>query len=323
MNSAAKNYKGEARKLGIELEFHGLSPLNSAKVVAELLGGELNVKTVDDVEVTTKSGPYRFETDARFLKKLSEASAANIKDAVLDYQGSIREALSGISKEFVPTELVSPPLDIGNLSEINRIQKALVAAGAVGTSESVRFAFGAQLNPEIRTEDPNEILKNIKSFLILSVWLKSQIQMDLTRVLTSFAGDFPKDYIFHIFKKDGVESFDELIDDYLLFNPTRNRSLDMLPLFAFLDEKRVRAKVPSQKINKRPTYHYRLPNSQLSLDSWSIEVEWKRWMIIEKLVDADQVLFDQISTRFLDFIKGEISEKDWLIDSNNYVESLR
>lgn len=318
-----KNYQGEVRKVGVELEFHGLSPKQAALVVADSLGGTAKEKTVDDVEVETKSGTYRFETDARFLKKLSEASVANVKDAVLDYEGSIRDAIAGISKEFVPTELVSPPLAFSNLKEIDKIQSALVSAGAAGTSESVRFAFGAQLNPEIKSMDPSEIQKTIKAFLILSVWLKNQIQMDLTRMLTSFAGDFPKDYILHIFKKDKIKDLNELIDDYLLFNPTRNRSLDMLPLFAFFDEKKVRAKVPDQKINKRPTYHYRLPNSQLSLASWSIDVEWRRWLVVENLVDADEERFSQISSRYLDFVNSKISEKDWLIDSNNYVESLR
>lgn len=318
-----KNYKGEIRKVGVELEFHGLSPKEAAQVVSKTLSGNIKEKTLDDVEVETHSGTYRFETDARFLKKLSKASVDNIKEETVDYEGSFRDVISGLSKEFVPTELVSPPLNFNSLDEVNKIQKALVAAGAAGTSESVRFAFGAQLNPEIRSQDPSEVLKTIKAFAILSVWLKNQIQMDLTRVLTSFAGDFPKDYILHVFSKEGVESFDELIDDYLRFNPTRNRSLDMLPLFAFVDEERVRKKVPDQKINKRPTYHYRLPNSQLSLESWSIVVEWKRWLIVEKLVDSDEELFSKISLRYLDFVNSKISEKDWLVDSNNYVETLR
>jgi len=319
-----KNYKGEERKIGVELEFHGLTPMEAGNLLSSVLGGEVQALNLDEVDVDTPYGKYRLETDARFLKDLSKSSAATAESDSIDFQGEIREALSGLSKEFVPTELVSPPLEIADLPQIDKIQRILVEAGAVGTSDSIRFAFGAQLNPEIRSKDAKSILRTIKSFMILTVWLKSQIQIDLTRVLTSFAGDFPKDYIKHVFS--GTSSnfdLDQLIDDYLSFNPTRNRSLDMLPLFAFFNEDKVRLKVPSQKINKRPTYHYRLPNSQISTASWSIQIEWMRWQIVEKLADSDEVFFNQVSERFIDFVDSKISEKTWLMDLNNYVEALR
>jgi hypothetical protein len=43
-----------------------------------------------------------------------------------------------------------------------------------------------------------------------------------------------------------------------------------LPLFAFLDEDRVRAKLDDPLIKSRPTYHYRLPNTDFHKPNWGI-----------------------------------------------------
>lgn len=79
---------------------------------------------------------------------------------------------------------------------------------------------------------------------------------------------------------------DQLIDDFITDNPTRNRELDMLPLFAHLDEDRVRARVDDPLIKARPTYHYRLPNTNLADPEWGVLTEWNRWVIVERLAAA-------------------------------------
>jgi hypothetical protein len=74
-----------------------------------------------------------------------------------------------------------------------------------------------------------------------------------------------------------------LIDDYLDASPSRNRELDMLPLFAHLDHDRVRARLPYEKISARPTFHYRLPDSRVDDPAWTIAADWNRWVEVERL----------------------------------------
>jgi hypothetical protein len=99
----------------------------------------------------------------------------------------------------------------------------------------------------------------------------------------------------------------ELIDDYLAANPTRNRDLDLLPLLLFLDEARVRAVLPNEKINGRPAFHYRLPDSRVSDPGWSIAPEWNRWVAVERLA-ADPERLEMVGRAYLEF-PGEA--KSW------------
>ena len=83
----------------------------------------------------------------------------------------------------------------------------------------------------------------------------------------------------------------QLIKDYHEHNPTRNRSFDMTPSFAFIDEGLTRSLYGrEEKINKRPTFHYRLPNCELSNPDWSIDKEWGIWQKVEKLALDDSLL---------------------------------
>jgi len=93
-----------------------------------------------------------------------------------------------------------------------------------------------------------------------SPWLWRAIDPDTTRRLLNFAEPFPDEYVRLLAGESYWPDESALIDDYVRLNPTRNRDLDMLPLLAFLDEDRVRSKLPDEKINPRPTFHYRLPD---------------------------------------------------------------
>jgi len=89
----------------------------------------------------------------------------------------------------------------------------------------------------------------------------------------------------------------QLIDDYLEHNPTRNRALDMLPLFSYLDKERVAAKVPDRKIKSRPTFHYRLPNSEVGKPGWTIFEAWTDWVTVEEIADSPAQLKGLVDMR--------------------------
>jgi hypothetical protein len=80
------------------------------------------------------------------------------------------------------------------------------------------------------------------------------------------------------------------MEDYLKFNPTRNRPLDMMPIFGLINEKRVMTVLEGEKNNPRPTFHYRLPNSKIDEPQWKFSDEWSDWCVVEKLADDSELL---------------------------------
>jgi len=61
----------------------------------------------------------------------------------------------------------------------------------------------------------------------------------------------------------------------------------MLPLFAHLAPKTLHPLIDDERIKARPTYHYRLPNTQLSDPVWRVADEWNRWVAVEMLASDD------------------------------------
>jgi hypothetical protein len=93
-------------------------------------------------------------------------------------------------------------------------------------------------------------------------------------------------------------SWDEFVDDYMRHNPTRNRGLDMLPVFAWVDEARVRAQLPDPRIKRRPTFHYRLPSCRIDDQNWTFAADWNRWVLLERIAD-DEVARTALQRAFL------------------------
>ena len=80
-------------------------------------------------------------------------------------------------------------------------------------------------------------------------------------------------------------TLDSLLEDYLEHNPTRNRALDMLPIFAQVDERRVQQVVQDNRVNPRPAFHYRLPNCHIERPEWSLLDDWRAWLNVERLAN--------------------------------------
>ena len=119
--------------------------------------------------------------------------------------------------------------------------------------------------------------------MLLSDWLRGEIDVDPTRKLLPHTHPFPAAYLRKILDADYAPELDALIRDYVSLNPTRNRELDMLPLFAHLAPDTLDKFIEDDRIKARPTFHYRLPNTELSDPDWRIVDEWNRWVAVEKL----------------------------------------
>ena len=62
----------------------------------------------------------------------------------------------------------------------------------------------------------------------------------------------------------------------------------MLTVFTHLDKYRVRAALDDPLIKGRPTFHWRLPNADLEDKDWTVSLEWRRWLGVERLsLDPD------------------------------------
>jgi len=151
--------------------------------------------------------------------------------------------------------------------------------------KSFFYGFGLQFNPEVVSFEAESILRYLQSYMLLNDWLRAEIDVDPTQRILPFADQFPAAYRARILAPDYAPDIDQLIDDYLTDNLTRNRDLDMLPLFTHLDEQRVSTAVNDGLTKSRPTFHYRLPDCRLNDPAWSATLEWNRWLEVEKLAE--------------------------------------
>lgn len=282
-----ENSQGKPRRVGVELEVSGLELDVLATEVAEFFG--LHVESAGRYErvlVGDPDGDWIVELDFDLLKKLGRE--AREEGSVTEELGIVTEdLLAWAANSLVPLEIVSPPLPLNRLDEFENLIGRLRETGAKGTSDSAVNAFGMQFNPELPSLEPRFITASLKAFACLYDWLFERADIDISRRVTSYVNPFPNAYVKKIIAADYWPNLPSLIDDYLAYNPTRNRALDMLPLFACLDEDRVRAQTDDVLIKARPTFHYRLPDCDIHKPDWGLDMAWNDWVEVERLA-ADE-----------------------------------
>ncbi len=165
-----------------------------------------------------------------------------------------------------------PPIAISELHALEALVKALREAGARGTEDSPLYAFGMHLNQELPALDAGTIRDYLRSYIVLFEWLKEVSNVAISRRVFPYIQPYTKDYNRLVCAPDYAPDIVNLIDDYLEHNPTRNRALEMLPLFSHIDAKRVKAVIEDGLVNARPTLHYRLPNCEIQRADWDIGV---------------------------------------------------
>ncbi|MGM0544910.1 MAG: amidoligase family protein [Pseudomonadota bacterium] len=296
-----RNTKGETRRVGVEIEFAGLPPRDTAQIVRELFGGELNVVSPHRLLVEgTRWGEFGIELDTQYAhpdKALLEEGHEQDSEWLrqqhqhrLEFHRKTRELIGDMVTGLVPTEIVCPPVPWDELPDLDSLFEALRTHGAKGTDASLLYGFGLHLNPEIERADVDYLLAMLRAYLLLASWLRDEIKVDITREVLPHANPFPKEYALKVLDRQYTPDLDTLIDDYLHYNPTRNRELDMLPLFAYLRPDHPHKLLHSELTKPRPTFHYRLPNAQLSEPHWGAVTEWNRWAAVEHLAAAEASL---------------------------------
>lgn len=295
------NAEGKTRRVGVELEMGGLELDALARHVADFLGAQVEAKgRYERVLKGDPAGEWMIELDFDLLKRLGRE--AHLEDSIADdLERSAEDVLAWAAKAVVPMEVVTPPLPLDRLPDVEKLIVILRDAGAQGTSGKMLNAFGLQFNPELPSTDARLIASCLKAFLCLYDWLHARAHVDAARRVTSYVDPFPKDYVVKVTDPGYWPDQAGLIDDYLADNPTRNRALDMLPLFLHLDEARVRRQADDPLIKARPTFHYRLPNCDINKPGWGLFVSWNDWVEVERLA-ADEARLNACCTAYRSFL---------------------
>jgi hypothetical protein len=287
-----RNARGEVRRAGFEFEFAGVGLKASAIIVQHVFGGRTAVESTYMRQVRdTRFGDFSVEIDSSLLKE--RRYERTLHDLGLDAErldrASLEHSLVRVFSRLVPFEIGTPPIPLTELAPLEELRRLLRQNGARGTRASLLYAFGLHINPEIPAEDLGVLLNYLRAFLLLYPELKRRAEVDLARRISPYINPFPPAYA-GLVLSEHYPSRDagRLIDDYLEYNPTRNRPLDLLPLLACLDKDRVLARLAEKDlrlVKPRPAFHYRLPNCQVDEPGWTVAGEWNRWVEVERLAN--------------------------------------
>lgn len=293
---------GAWRRAGFELEFAGLTIEQSARIVRQTFGGEVEIDSTFATRVRSPVGTFKVEIDAILLREKKYEGLLRAIGYDPDSRDTrwLEEALLGAAATIVPIEVAAPPIPINELGALEELRERLRDAGARGTSASLLYAFGMHVNPELSdARDARSILDQLRAFLLLYPWLRDRVELDLTRRMSPFVNPFPAEYVRLVLQPDYPATAERLIDDYLTHNPTRNRALDMLPALAYLNEELVKGRADAPHlVQPRPSLHYRLPNCLIDEPSWTLAREWNTWLAVERLAQ-DQSKLARMSREYL------------------------
>jgi hypothetical protein len=326
-----RNTSGDIRRVGVEIEFSGLNPAHAAQLVSDILGGQVDgTKSAFKFHVKgTKWGKFTVELDTQYVHPdkdlgdlIEEADLPLNQEAVnlgREIDTFFRDVVGTVSSIAVPTEIVSPPIPWSELDQLTPLVEALRERGAKGTDDNFIYAFGVHLNPEIAADDTDYLLRHLRAYVLLSDWLRARVQVDATRRLLPHVDPFPREYIRTILAATYKPDLRQLISDYARMNPTRNRELDMFPLFKFLAPDELSQFTDDILIKARPTFHYRLPNTHLSDPGWDFVEEWNRWFVVEKLA-ADERALERLADRYLARPSNFLEQ--WMRDIGDWIDTL-
>ncbi|PSJ44770.1 hypothetical protein C7H85_12395 [Zobellella endophytica] len=299
--------EGRERRIGVELELTGLPLPRLAELVAELFGGSLHPRSEYEIEIATRLGTFRAELDFDYLKRLARAQADQPPG---ELEQAATELLGSLALQLAPLELVSPPLPLSELGELDQLFRRLQACGAKGTRHALHYAFGLHLNPELPDTGAPTLLRYFRAYLCLHDWLAQREDIVAARKLSPYIRSVSQDYCRRVISPEYRPDLAGFTDDYLAANPSRNRAMDLLPMLAWHDEARVQRQVHDGKVNKRPTLHYRLPNSDIDNPAWSLHHAWDGWLQVESLANDEARLaqlcrayaehLDQLTPDFID-----------------------
>ena len=292
------NSDNTLRAAGFEFEFGNLGVEQVAEKLQQALGGNLTRHNAFNCVLKDSAlGELKIERDASLLSSLKYREwlqDLGIEQLAQLDSHKLDQEIDQLSRWLIPCEIVTAPIPLNALQPLEELAGVLLQLDAQGTQSAPHYAFGLHINPSIIDSSTTGLLRFLQAFLLLSDWIIDNASTDLTRrFFTKYIDPFPDHYYQYILSSEYAPDQDTFIRDYLRFNPTRNRPLDLLPLFDHLDTallSRLVSPAERKLIKPRPTFHYRLPDCRLGDPQWSIAQEWNRWWLVESVACSDQWL---------------------------------
>ncbi|MCL7945043.1 amidoligase family protein [Marinobacter sp. ATCH36] len=325
MPDIMKTDDGKERKVGVEIELSGLGYEALISLSSQLLGGKAKPVSRYVSEIDTDVGAFTIELDSDPIKDL-DLQDERLPESVRELGGQAMSVIDAAAEKIVPLEIVGPPLPFSELERIEILCDELRKAGALGSREALYYAFGLQLNPELPDLKASTLVRYLRAFAALYEWLKARHQIDFSRKLTSYIEPWSSTYIDLLIAEDYDPDMDQLMKDYLHYNPTRNKALDLLPLFAHLNSDLLARYVKDERIKSRPTLHYRLPDCDIDNPHWHFSTVWNDWVVLEQLAanaaDLAALVTEFRNSRKLSFhnlTHSWVDTSDQWLRSRNYV----
>lgn len=322
------NQDEKERTVGFEFEFTGVEMADAADMIVDLYGGKAEQISGYEFKVSGSDyGAFSLELDASlFLNKKYEGVLKSVGLDVekLKDKTKLEDTLREMASTVVPFEIITPPLPLSQLNILNKLVDKLREWKAKGTGSSFFYAFGLHLNPEVPELTADSLLRHLKAYVMLDPWIRQDAEIDISRKLTPYINEYEMKYIRHILQEDYHPDLETLIRDYFEFDNSRNRPLDMLPVFKYLNEELTDELLEEKLTSARPTFHYRLPNCSIQDESWSLGEEWNRWWLVERLANDEQAL-DQYARRFLEMDEKTLFsvKRKWIKLMERWVQNVR
>lgn len=321
-----KNSAGEERSVGYEFEFTGIEIEQVALLVKNLYGGKIEKISTYEIEVQeSEFGTFKMELDAQLLRdkkyeKLLKSVGIEVDD-IKDKDG-IEKKLMEMAATIIPYEIITPPIPISKMSALDRLVDKLREKKVKGTGSSFLYAFGLHINPEVPDDRVDSILNHTRSYVLMDSWIRSVSDINMSRRITPFIDPYSEEFMKLILNQEYNPNLETLIRDYFDYDNSRNRSLDLLPLFMHLDEKTTSSMIDEELTSARPTYHYRLPNCSFEDKEWSPALEWNRWVLVERLADDVEQLA-RLSRNWTQLLENTMIgfESKWIEKIDEWVKS--
>lgn len=304
----AETASGKIRRVGVEIEFANLPAPMAVALLQRLYDGRIERQDEHRYALRdSEFGTFSVELDARIAHPEEAPKEAGGKHFVSKARGALGHAIAVV----VPTEIVCPPIPWDQLGRLDALIDMLRENGAEGTDAGPFYGFGVHLNPEIAASDTEYVRRHLMAFAVLEPTLRKQIGIDAMRRILPFVDPFPAAYLKCLLAPNYRPDLKALIRDHIRANQTRNRGLDMMPLWRHLDRDTLLAELRDPSLVKaRPTFHYRLPDTRLSDPDWNVAREWNRWLQVERLAADPDRLEEARDRQFTRLSRG--LAKTWL-----------